>query len=111
MKNMYTIEIYTKEDGSQPFNEWLQSLRDKKVQAKILARLNRASLGNFGDWKPLANAAGLCEMREFYGAGYRVYYHLEDNKIVLIVAASTKAEQDRTIKKAIEYYNNYLERG
>jgi len=108
---MYEIEVYTAENGSQPFSEWLEGLRDKRVKAKIIARLTRASLGNFGDWKSLSNAAGLCEMREHSGSGFRIYYHLENQKIVLVLAGSTKAEQAKAIKKAVEFYHDYKRRG
>ena len=108
---MYEIEVYTTDGGSQPFSEWMEGLRDKRAKAKLLTRLNRASLGNFGDWKPLQNAAGLCEMREHYSSGFRIYYHIEGQKIVLVLAGSTKAEQDRAIKKAKEYYEDYKQRG
>ena len=43
------LQIYVTEDGRAPFSEWLASLRDIKARAKIRVRLDRGSLGNFGD--------------------------------------------------------------
>lgn len=107
---MFEILEYVTEDGKKPFAIWLLSLKDKKTQVKIRARIARASLGNFGDWKSLDNANGIYEMREHYGAGFRVFYKLIGNKIVLLLAGSTKKDQDRTISKAKEYLADYERR-
>jgi putative component of toxin-antitoxin plasmid stabilization module len=45
----YEVEEYQTAEGKKPFSEWLSSLSDTRAQAKVLARINRASLGNFGD--------------------------------------------------------------
>lgn len=44
-------EIYK----TDTFNDWFDSLKDKTVKFRILARLKRISLGNFGDVKSLGN--------------------------------------------------------
>jgi len=107
---MYTIKVYTTKEGEIPFQEWLEAIKvkDKRAGAAVLARITRATLGNFGDSKPLVNAEGLWEMRIHYGGGYRVYYRVENHKIILILAGSTKKEQNKTIQKAIQYYGDYL---
>ena len=105
---MYTIKIYTTADGEKPFIDWLDNLKNMKAQANIFTRLDRASLGNFGDNKPLTNSGGLWEMRVHYGGGYRIYYRVEGDKIILVLAGSTKEDQDKMIKKAEKYYNDYI---
>jgi putative addiction module killer protein len=107
---MYEILEYVMADGKKPFAEWLLSLRDKKARAKIRSRITRASLGNFGDWKSLAGGGGICEMREHFGVGYRIFYKLAGRKIILLLAGATKPEQDRMIAKAKEYLANYERR-
>lgn len=107
---MYEILAYVMTDGRKPFAEWLLSLRDKKAQVKIRSRIARASLGNFGDWKSLEGGGGICEMREHYGVGYRVFYKLVGRKIILLLAGSTKQEQGRTITRAKEYLAEYERR-
>jgi len=107
---MYEIEEYITAAGSSPFGEWILSLKDKRAQAKIRMKLARAELGNLGDWKKLKNAEGVFEMREHYGAGYRVYFSIINQKIVLLLAGSDKSEQNRTIKKAKEYLEDYERR-
>lgn len=103
----YEIEQYTKENGQTPFLEWVGGLKDKTAQRKIVQRIDRASLGNFGDFKSIKGAKGVFEMREHYGAGYRIFYSIIENKIVLLLAGSLKRDQDKAIKQAKEYLADY----
>jgi hypothetical protein len=41
-------EPYSKEDGKQPYNEWLWKLKDLRGKARVAARVDRAARGNFG---------------------------------------------------------------
>ena len=68
---MIEISEYLTPDGKAPFSEWLKSLRDRQARARILTRLNRVRLGNFGDCKTLGD--GVFELRMTFGPGYRVY--------------------------------------
>jgi len=52
----YAVEEYVTERGKAPFGVWLSGLKDKTGQAKLLARIRRASFGNFGDWKEIKGA-------------------------------------------------------
>ena len=70
-------------------------LKDKTGQAKLLARIRRASFGNFGDWKEIKGAKGLYEMREHYGPGYRIFYTLVGKKLILLLAGSSKKDQKK----------------
>ncbi len=106
----YRIESYISANGDAPFAEWLARLKNKTVKTKLYARLDRASYGNFGDWKALKATDGVCEMREHTGQGYRIYYAILDRKIVLLLAGSTKKQQSKTIAKATEYLADYKQR-
>ena len=44
---MFELLRYQREDGREPFTEWLSGLRDLKAQAPIRERLNHLALGNF----------------------------------------------------------------
>ena len=52
------------------FAKWIDGLRDIRARARILVRIERLSLGNPGDAKPVGE--GISEMRIDYGPGYRV---------------------------------------
>jgi len=81
------------------FAEWLDALRDVRAKARILMRLRRLSLGNFGDWKPLEK--NVSELRIDYGPGYRVYLTRRGGSVVILLAGGTKNSQRRDIKRAI----------
>jgi putative addiction module killer protein len=80
------------------FAKWLDGLRDARAKARILLRLRRLSLGNFGDWKPVGNSVS--EMRIDYGPGYRVYLTRRGDSVVILLAGGTKKSQNRDIKRA-----------
>ena len=105
---MKQIEYYTTKDGKCPYIEWLERLTPV-YQAKIFTRLDRLAEGNKGDWKHLANSE-LSELRLHFGKGYRLYFKELDNVIVLIVAGSDKTDQERTIKKANKYFEDFINR-
>jgi putative addiction module killer protein len=106
----YDIEIYETEDGDVPFQNWLDGIKNAEAKTQIVARIRRASMGNFGDWKPLTGATGICEMRIHHSQGFRIFYTLSGQKIVLLLAGATKKEQDKTIVKAKTYLADYERR-
>lgn len=84
---------------TQAFAKWLNGLRDVTAKARILVRLRRLSLGNFGDWRSVGK--GVSELRIDYGPGYRVYLTRQGSSIVILLAGGTKKSQSRDIKRAI----------
>jgi putative addiction module killer protein len=97
-----TIRNYKTLDGREPFEEWFVSLKDKTVKAKVLERINRMRLGNFGDCKSLGE--GIFETRIHYGSGYRLYFGEIEGVIVILLCGGTKRSQSRDINKAREYW-------
>jgi putative addiction module killer protein len=81
------------------FDKWLRALRDQRGRAKVLARIDRLSLGNPGDVKPVGD--GVSEMRIDFGPGYRVYFLQRGDDIVLLLGGD-KSTQQRNIKRAKE---------
>ena len=77
-------------------------------RARILARLDAATLGNFGDCAPVG--AGVSEMRIHTGPGYRVYYTRRDSVVYLLLLGGDKATQSRDIKRAIKMARELEER-
>jgi putative addiction module killer protein len=103
------IRIYTDAQGNKPFDAWLQDLRDVKARATIRARLERVRAGNFGDCKPVRD--GVQELRIDLGPGYRVYLSRQGAVLVLLLCGSDKSDQDRAIRQAMDYLNDWKERG
>lgn len=106
----YQVENYKTLSGEVPFRTWFDSLKDETARTALTARLRRVEIGNFGDWKAIVGAKGLSEMRLMYGPGYRIYYTIVSQKIVLLFAGSTKQGQDKAIAKAKEYLAEYNRR-
>ncbi|MGV2831474.1 type II toxin-antitoxin system RelE/ParE family toxin [Myxosarcina sp. GI1(2024)] len=93
----WEIRKYVTADGACPFDEWFDKL-DSTLQARIDVRLDRVRLGNFGDRKSLKG--GISELRFQFGAGYRVYFGLFKNQIVLLLVGGSKRTQKKDIKIA-----------
>ena len=80
------------------FEDWLDSVKDAQGKSAILARLDRAADGNFGDCEPVGD--GVSEMRVFIGPGYRIYFVRSGIAEYLMLSGSDKADQKRGIKRA-----------
>ena len=50
------------------------------------------------------------ELRLTFGGGYKVYYALDGDKIVVLLTGGDKSSQDKDIKTAHEYWSDYLRR-
>ena len=76
------------------------SLRDQRAKARILARIRRLSVGNFGDTKSLAGGIG--ELRIDYGPGYRIYFARRGGALVILLTGGDKSRQQADIARARE---------
>jgi putative addiction module killer protein len=99
------IEIYQTSDGKRPFEEWVKDIREIHTRAKILTRIDRMKMGNFGDCKTLQD--GVCELRIHYGPGIRIYYGKIGNKLILLLCGGDKGSQEKDIAKAREYLKDF----
>lgn len=82
---------------SSQFSTWLNSV-DSTVKVRVLARLSRLELGNFGDHGSVGE--GISELRLFFGAGYRVYYMQQGNQVIILLCAGDKSSQVKDIQLA-----------
>ena len=83
---------------TEEFTCWLSALKDRMARARLQMRLRKASLGNLGDTKPIG--AGVFEMREFFGPGWRMYYVIRGGAIVLMLGGGDKSSQADDIERA-----------
>lgn len=107
---MYKTERYKDKDDVVPYTDWIKKLRKKKPQeaARIDARVSRAQSGTFGDHK--FERGGVWALRCDFGPGYRVYYSLEDNEMILLLIGGDKTTQDADIDNAVAYLADYHKR-
>ena len=82
------------------FAAWFRDLRDRRARARIQVRIDRLSLGNAGDAKPVGE--GVSELRIDYGPGYRVYFVRRGAALIVLLAGGNKRTQARDIKTALE---------
>jgi putative addiction module killer protein len=102
------IEILLYRKGhSNPFSEWLTSMKDARAVGVVRARLNRIRLGNFGDCKSVGG--GVEELRIDFGPGYRVYYGREGSLVVVLLCGGSKKSQARDIVTAQRQWKEYLD--
>lgn len=85
---------------SQEFIDWAFKLKDRVAVTRINARIDRALLGNLGDYKFLRD--GVSEMRIDVGAGYRLYFTRRGNTVIVLLCGGDKSTQAKDINRAIE---------
>jgi putative addiction module killer protein len=81
------------------FTEWLANIKDGMTRVRLIRRLERAKLGLLGDVQPVGE--GVYEMREHFGAGWRMYYIQRGRVVIVMLGGGTKSTQSKDIKQAI----------
>lgn len=64
-------------------------------------------IGFFGDRKTIT--ANLFELRMFFGSGFRVYYTIQGQNIIFLLAGGDKSTQKNDIVKAKKLLNQLEE--
>ena len=105
---MVQVYRYKTEAGAEPVTEWLLSLKDNLVQAKMRLRINRVAEGNFGDCSSVGD--GVSELREHIGAGFRMYFGQQGKTIVILLCGGTKRTQTSDINTAKRYWTDWKKR-
>ena len=100
---MKEIKFYKLPNDKEPVKEWLLDL-DKSLRVKVIRRIERIYDDNFGDYKQLDS--NLFELRFIFGKGYRVYYTIQNDVIVLLLNAGDKSKQSKDIELAKTYLKN-----
>ncbi len=80
------------------FDDWFTGIRDVKTKQRLVARLRKAQLGNPGDVKPVG--AGVFEMREHFGPGWRMYYVKRGTVLIVMLGGGEKSTQAADIARA-----------
>lgn len=88
----YDIEV------TEIFNKWLFKLKDRQAVRAINLRIARVREGNLGDTNTVGG--GVSELRIFVGKGYRVYFTIRHNKLILLLCGGHKGTQQKDINTA-----------
>lgn len=78
------------------YEKWLRK-QPKELSLRIAVRLNRVIEGNFGDHKWFGDIG---ELRLFFGKGYRLYYTIRQQEIILLLLGGDKSSQESDITTA-----------
>lgn len=105
---MIQIEHYITAAGEDLFVDWIGGMRDQRAVNKVLTRIDRLSLGNFGDYRALDG--GVFELRIDEGPGYRVYAARLGKVVVLLLCGGDKKSQPKDIENAKVYLQDYKKR-
>ena len=88
---------------SKYFDKWYNNIKEAKLKAIVVSRLERVEKGNFGDCEPVGD--GIHELRIHYGKGHRIYFKETGKEIILLLCAGNKQNQSKTIKLAKKIIN------
>lgn len=101
------IRIYQDENGNEPFEQWISSIRDTRTSARIDNRLKRVRLGLLGDQRSIGE--GVFELRLDFGPGYRIYFGRIGREEILLLTGGDKNSQPRDIATAKRYWQHFRE--
>jgi len=102
------IRHYVRASGRDPYQSWLDRLKDLHARVAIQRRVDRVAAGHFGDHRPCRD--GVWELRVDVGPGYRVYYAQAGNAIVVLLCGGDKRQQQADIESAVKYWSDYQRR-
>ena len=102
-KKVFIYEV----NGKEPYSIWLKSL-SISVRARIMARIARVEVGNLGDCGSVGD--GVFELKFHFGPGYRIYWGEMNDTIIILLTGGAKKSQKKDIKKANEYWKEYISR-
>ena len=105
---MYEIRHYLAPDEKDVYLDWLKQVRDTVAKMAVVKRVNRIEQGNFGDHKFCRD--GVWELCIDVGAGYRVYYAIAGQQIVLLLCGGDKRTQNKDIERACTYWQDWQRR-
>lgn len=94
-------------EKTDEYRDWLDALRDRSGRARILVRVDRLIEGNPGQHRGLTD--GVSELKIDVGPGYRVYYTLRGNRLLLLLAGGDKSTQQKDITTAIKLAGEFKE--
>jgi putative addiction module killer protein len=91
---------------SEAYAQWIDNLKDSAGRARVLMRVDRLIHGNPGNHRNLTE--GVSELKIDVGPGYRVYYSIRGEELLLLLAGGSKATQAKDIAKALELNRSFL---
>ena len=86
----------------------MNKLKDLQAKSAIRVRLRKIELdGHFGNYRAVGDS--VFELKFNLGPGYRVYFGLDGDHVVLLILGGDKSSQVRDIQKAKLLWSQYRE--
>jgi len=92
---MLTVVEYVREDGSNPFRTWFDSLH-AQAAAKVTTATARLEMGNTSNVRWMG---AIGEYRIDWGPGYRIYLMQDSDALIILLGGGTKRGQQRDIAR------------
>ena len=86
-------------ETTEPFEAWLDGLKDRLTRIRLSRRLDKAERGLLRDVEPVGE--GVYEMREFFGPGWGMYYVQRGQVLIVMLGGGDKSTQQADIAAAI----------
>lgn len=82
------------------YSTWIDNLKDRAGRALVLMRVDRLIHGNSGSRRNLKE--GVSELKIDVCPGYRVYYSLRGDRLLLLLVGDSKSSQSDDVTRALE---------
>lgn len=106
MSNRLNVVEYVREDGSNPYRAWFDSLHAQSA-AKVATAVVRLELGNLSRVKWIGTIG---ECRIDWGPGYRIYLGKDGDRLIILLGGGTKQRQQTDIERAKAMWAEYKTR-
>ncbi len=93
-------------DGWHPFADWVKTLKGRAA-VKITKGVAQLRAGNFSNSKV---GQGVSEHKIDFGSGYRIYYAIGGDMLIILFCGGDKSTQQKDIDRAHKYYADYKNR-
>ena len=94
-------------EKTEEYKAWIDNLKDRAGRARILMRVDRLTHGNPGSHRDLTE--GVSELKIDVGPGYRVYYSIKGDRLLLLLNGGDKSTQQKDIALALALNRNFKE--
>jgi putative addiction module killer protein len=104
---VFEVRQYVDRLGRNPFERWFDKL-DNDTRARIVSSIDRLERGNFSTAKSAGK--GVQELRLDFGPGYRIYFGVDGDRLVILLGGGSKKRQQADIVAAQTLWQEYKRR-
>jgi len=99
-----TAKYFQLVPGRYPAAEDLADIKDRVIRNRLLMRLQKAEMGNFGIHRRFGD---FLELISDFGPGFRIYLGEDGPVLIIILVVGDKSTQVADFKEARAYWDAY----